>query len=112
MSFKGLYDSLMSLYRKKEHNEEAVIRLEMVLRQIEKIEREQRNSFVHNLWDIGDEGGNVQQLKVTARFNRGFHVEEKKYDVDEIAGFTKNLAECARELWLVYSERRAKEGKE
>lgn len=106
MPWSGIYPSLMSLYRYHIHEESKVRRLEEVLNELDKIDKE-RNRFIHSEWGRSEKAGHVKRTKRTAKFNSGLKVEEDDITPQDILAKASQIVTLTNELlkirehWLV-----------
>jgi hypothetical protein len=97
MPFKGLYHSLMSLYRLVESDPALVKNFGTLLDDIDIIEKK-RNKFIHSIWKIDPNSDIVTRMKFTAKFARGLNFEEIELTISEIDIDTELLHNKSKEL--------------
>lgn len=114
MPFKQLRISLMSLYRYHQKDPDQIAGLDNVLKVLKKI-NDERNDFIHSVWNTDLFPDSATRKKFTANFGKGLVSAIEKYTPSDIDVKTDELIEATKTLmrysdsWLLIDALKSKD---
>jgi hypothetical protein len=103
MPFKGLQRLLMSLYRYRQTDPNAVGELGQLLNRIGDLET-RRNELIHSNWTFNPELSKAYRSDVKAKFATGLNIINEEYDIEQVKALSKDLQNVGKELGTIETD--------
>jgi hypothetical protein len=103
LSFGGLQNLLLSLYRERHGEDADFVRLQEISRRADAAQQK-RNLIVHSLWRSAGTPSKVTRVKTTAKQKHGYKTNIENYDLDTFKDIANELHQVRADCLTVLKE--------